>query len=216
MFNTAVDLFAKMNYNVHEIFHTYGGNSLLYRRIQEMSELHVSEQGNILDPNHLSFNERAIELQRIEAMEAERREREKHSPYRNWYQFNLEHSKDMIWLAKNAPKAHLILLFLLEQMDGYNAVMCSYQVFCEALGMGRTTASQAVKLLKDKGFIAVLKSGSSNVYVVNKDLAWKSWGKNQKYCKFPANVIITASENADIEVEADKIKTVSLKEASIS
>jgi len=162
-----------------------------------MEEIIVSSEKNLINSNTVSFEERQKELDEKEKFEEEERKREKQSPYRKWYQFNLDHNKDMMWLARNASKAHLILLFLLEQMDGYNAVMCSYQVLCDALNIGRTTASQAVKILKDKGFIAVLKSGTSNVYVVNSDLAWKSWGKNKQYCKFPANIILSATENTE-------------------
>lgn len=178
-----------------------------------MSELYVNRNKDVLNQNNVSFEERLNQLEKEDRRRAEAEKRDKQSPYKNWYQFNLDHNKDMMWLAKNAPKAHLILLFLLEQMDSYNAVVCSYQVICEALDMGRTTASQAIKLLKEKGFVAVLKSGTSNVYVVNDDLAWKSWGKNKKYSKFPANVILAASENTEhIPITTDKLKTLSLKQ----
>lgn len=178
-----------------------------------MSELIVSEKHEILNPNKLTFEERKKQIELEEKMEEESKKREKNSTYSKWYQFNLEHNKEMIWLAKNAPRAHIILLFLIEQMDGYNAVMTSYQVLCEALDIGRTTASQSVKILRDKGFISILKSGTSNVYVVNDDLAWKSWGKNRKYCKFPANIILSISENPDYntELESKNIKQIDIK-----
>lgn len=119
----------------------------------------------------------------------------------------------MQWLLDKNPKAFKILLFLLDHMDKYNAVMCSYTVIQEALGMGRTTASTAVKLLKEHGFIAVLKSGTSNVYVVNNDLAWNSWGNNVQYCEFPANVIISASEQEErTKVRDKRIQTVQVRE----
>lgn len=178
-----------------------------------MPEIVVGLERNIFNPNSVTFSERARELDAQKEAEENALKREKQSPYKSWYQFNLDHNKDMMWLAKNAPKAHLTLLFLLEQMDGYNAVMCSYQVLCEALGIGRTTASQSVKTLKDKGFIAIMKSGTSNIYVVNHDLAWKSWGKNKKYCKFPANVILSASENNEqLNLEAIKVKQINIGE----
>jgi hypothetical protein len=177
-----------------------------------MKEISVGSKRNSRNPNSRTFEERQMELDAIEKAEAAAEKRKKNSPYKKWYQFNLAHNKDMMWLAKNASKAHLILLFLLEQMDGYNAVMCSYQALCEALDIGRTTASTAVKVLKDKGFIAILKSGTSNVYVVNDELAWKSWGKNRKYCKFPANVILSANENPEYApLETTKLKQVNTK-----
>ena len=176
------------------------------------TELNVGSK-NVLDPNSVSFEERLQQLEEEDKRRQIAEKRAKQSPYRNWYQFNLDHNKDMMWLAKNAPKAHLILLFLLEQMDNYNAVVCSYQVICEALDMGRTTASQAIKLLKEKGFIVILKSGTANVYVVNDDLAWKSWGKNRRYSKFPANVVLAASENTEhVSIVTERINTASIKD----
>lgn len=177
-----------------------------------MSEILVSESKNVLNPNTMTFEERQKELEEQEKREEEARKREKNSPFSNFYQFNREHSKDMIWLAGKYPKAHQILLFLLDQMDNYNAVVCSYQVIQEALEMGRTTASTSVKILKEKGFITVYKSGTANVYAVNKNLAWGSWGTNYKYAKFDAKIIITESEQEEYQ---KKIKSVKHKEVTI-
>ncbi len=99
-------------------------------------------------------------------------------------------------------------------MDNYNAVMCSYQVIQEVLEIGRTTASTAIKVLKDNGFIAVLKSGSSNIYAVNDSIYWKSWGSNIRYSKFPANIILTATEQDESykkKIGFEKIKEIKLK-----
>ena len=178
-----------------------------------MGTLSVSDSKNVLVPGSMTFDERAAQLDEEKQKQEAADKRAKQSPYKNWYQFNLDHNKEMMWLAKNAPRAHLILLFLLEHMDCYNAVVCSYQVICEALDIGRTTASQSIKLLKEKGFIVILKSGTSNVYVVNDDLAWKSWAKNKRYSKFPANVILAASENVEhAPVVAEKFTSVTIDE----
>jgi DNA-binding transcriptional ArsR family regulator len=104
----------------------------------------------------------------------------------------------LIWLALKHPKAHAILLFLIDQMDNYNAVMCSYKVLEEVLNIGHATVARNIKVLKENGFIAVLKSGTSNVYAINDRIYWKSWGNNRKYSKFPANVVLTLSEQ-DVE-----------------
>jgi DNA-binding MarR family transcriptional regulator len=77
----------------------------------------------------------------------------------------------MIWLTMKHQKAQIILLFLLKEMDKNNAVTCSRQAIQEALGVGASTVTRNIKVLKDNGFIAISKSGTSNVYVVNKDLA---------------------------------------------
>lgn len=177
-----------------------------------MSDILVSDKKDILYPNSITFDERQKDLEEQDKREAEARKRTKNSPYSNWYQFNREYSKEMIWLAGEEPRAHQILLFLLDQMDNYNAVMCSHQVLQEALKIGKTTISNAVKILKEHGFITVYKSGTSNVYAVNKNLAWSSWGNNYKYAKFDARIIISKSEQ---EHEKPKITTEKLKQVNV-
>lgn len=176
--------------------------------------MNVGLEKNILENNSMTFDERQRQLDQERKQEEEQRKREKQSPFSNWYQMNREHSDKMIWLATNHPKAHGILLFLLDQMDNYNAIICSSQVLQEALGISRTTVFRALTILNEKGFIATYKSGTSNVYVVNDDLAWSSWGDNRKYCKFPANVILSATENQTIldTIKASKMKMVEIKE----
>lgn len=169
-------------------------------------------KGIFLD-NYRTPEERAIELVKEDRLKEKLKKMEKQSPYSNWYQFNKEHTREMIWLATKYPKAQAILLFLLDQMDDYNAVMCSYTVFQEALNIGKATITRSVAILKEKGFIAILKSGTSNVYVVNDNLAWSSWSTNRKYCKFPANVILSATENQDY---LEKVEQVKFKQLSVT
>lgn len=178
-----------------------------------MPDIAVLSQRNPLNPNAMTFDERKQDLKEQEEARKIAEKKEKNSPYSNWYQFNRDHTAEMIWLTNNHPKAQVILLFLLDQMDDYNAVMCSYQVLQEALDMSTATITRAIKILKDKGYVAILKSGTSNVYVVNKDLAWGSWGKNFRYCKFPANVVLSATENSEYleKIKATKIKSVDIQ-----
>lgn len=173
----------------------------------------VGPDKNILDPNSISFEEREKQIEDEKEREKEQQKRKKQSPYSNWYQFNRDHSDKMIWLATNHPKAQAILLFLLDQMDDYNAVICSYQVLQETLGIAQATIARSIKVLKERGFIAIYKSGTSNVYIINDELAWGSWGNNREYCKFPANVILSATENQEYKnkISFDKLKQITSK-----
>lgn len=178
-----------------------------------MPEFVVSDTRDILNPNSMTFDERQKQLEDEKVREEEARKREKNSPFSNFYQFNREHSKDMIKLAGKYPKSHQILLFLLDQMDNYNAVVCSYKVLCEALEISESTAKRAVKVLKDTGFIAIYKSGTTNIYTVNKKLAWSSWGTNYQYAKFGANIIISESEQENqAELTAVRHKEITFKD----
>lgn len=159
-----------------------------------MSELIVSSKKNLFNSNSMTFDERADQLEEFKKSEEEKYRVEKNSPFRRWTQYNNQHTKEMMWLALKHPKAHAILLFLVDQMDSYNAVVCSIQVLQEVLGVGRTTASNSIKILKENGFIAVLKSGTTNVYAINDSVYWKSWGNKKKYSKFPANVVLSLAE----------------------
>ena len=167
------------------------------------------------NPDHMkgqiSFEERDRQIEEQERQEALARKREKQSPFTRWTQFNNDHTKELMELAIQYPKAHAILYFLVDQMDNYNAVICSTAVLTELLGVSRQTVSTSIKLLKEKGFIAVYKSGTSNVYAVNDEVFWKSWGNNLKYSKFPANVVLAESEQVQFNTKSldkDKIKVV--------
>ena len=87
----------------------------------------------------------------------------------------------------------------------------------EVLGVSRQTIAKSIKILKDLGFLVILKSGNTNVYTVNDKVYWKSWGNNRQYSKFPANVVLAMSEQDEdyqisfANLKTDKVKTVSLK-----
>jgi hypothetical protein len=182
-----------------------------------MATITVTDKPNILNPNNLSFDERALQLQAQEKAETEARKREKQSPFSRWTQFNNEHTKELMILAIKYPKAHAILYFLVDQMDNYNACICSYKVMQEVLECGQATVARNIKILKDLGFLAILKSGNANVYTINDKVYWKSWGNNRQYSKFPANVVLAMSEQDEDhqisfdKLKSDKIKTVTLK-----
>ena len=178
-----------------------------------MDQISVGETVDLFNPSSMSFSERQAQLDAEKKAEEERQQREKRSPFGRWTQFNNEHTRELMWLALKHPKAHAILLFLVDQMDNYNAVMCSYQVIQEVLGISRATASASVRVLRENGFIAVLKSGTSNVYAINDTVYWKAWGNRKQYSKFPANIVLSLSEQE--ELIQTKVKSMKLKEVQV-
>ena len=111
-----------------------------------MSTLRVSKKHNVLDPNSVSFEERKRQIEIEKKVENELRKREKNSPFSRWTQFNNEHTKELMLLAIKYPKAHAILYFLVDQMDNYNACICSTIVIQEVLGVSRQTISKNIKI----------------------------------------------------------------------
>lgn len=182
-----------------------------------MGTLRVSEKRNVLDPCNVTFEERTRQIEAEQKAEAETRKREKNSPFSRWTQFNNEHTKELMMLAIKYPKAHAILYFLVDQMDSYNACICSYKVMQEVLGSGQATIARNIKTLKDLGFLAILKSGNANVYTINDKVYWKSWGNNRQYSKFPANVVLAMSEQEEQyqvsfeDLKSENVRTVTLK-----
>lgn len=163
--------------------------------------------------NEISFEQRSRDLQDLERKEQEQLVRTRKSPFTSFYQVNKDNSEYLRSCLDENPKALKLLFFIFDHMDKYNAVMCSYQVFQEALGLSNRTVSRCIKYLKDNGFLYVYKSGSSNVYVANKDLVWNSWGNNVEYCEFPANIVLSKSEQEERSKTLDKrVTTVQVKE----
>lgn len=178
-----------------------------------MAEVYVGEERDILNPNSVSFNERQRQIEEEKKLEEEEYQRQKKSPYRRWVQMNKDAYKAEDWLMSQSPIAYRIFKFLINNMDSYNAVMCSQIVLQEKFNVSRTTVARAIKLLKDKQYIEIYKSGTSNIYAVNKEIAWNSWGNNYKHGKFGANIILSESEQE--EIVRTKIQTQLHKEISI-
>ena len=178
-----------------------------------MSEIHVVEEVNRNNEKEISFEERKKQIEIEENKEKEYRERQKRSPYRSWLQLNKDAWKAEDWLVSESPIAYRIFKFLMQNMDAYNALMCSQKVLQEQFDISRATVARSVKLLKDNKFIDVYKSGTANVYAVNKQIAWNSWGSNYKHGKFSANIIITESEqDNDVEIKNNKQKEVIVRD----
>ena len=174
-------------------------------------EIIVDKEKEILK-NKYSFEERKKEIEKEKQKEIEKQEREKKNT--NFIMMYREHMPEIRWLMKKSRYASSIFNFILEHMDYNNALMCSYQVFMDYFEISQVTVARAIKLLKDNGFVDVLKSGTSNVYIVNQEIAWSSWDNQKKYCKFNGNILISATENKDYEYrkQFNKFKTLRERE----
>lgn len=177
-----------------------------------MEQITVSSERNILEPNLLSFDERKQQLEKEDEAKKKAEENAKKSPYKDFVQVNKDYYKAEDWLMAKSPVAYRIFRFLVNGMDGYNAVVCSYQVLQETFNISQVTVARAIKILKDKKYVDVHKSGTSNVYSINKNIVWNSWGTNYKYAKFGANIIISENEQS----LKSKTKTVKQKEIKLN
>lgn len=122
---------------------------------------------------------------------------EKAKKNHNFIMMYRDHMPELRWLMKKSGIASGIFNFIMEHMDSRNALCCSYAVFMDYFEISKPTVTRAIKLLKDNGFIDVLKSGTSNVYVVNTEVAWTSWNNSKQYCQFDGKILVSRKENKD-------------------
>lgn len=156
--------------------------------------------------------ERLLELDVTE--EQEKAEQQKMEKNHNFIQLYKDHMPELRWLMINHSFANNLLFFILEHMDNRNALVCSYTVFEDYFGKSRSTLYRAIKTLVDNGFIDVLKMGTSNVYIVNENLAWTDKNTSKKYAKYDGKILVSKKENKDYDYrnQFDRLKTLRERE----
>jgi hypothetical protein len=104
----------------------------------------------------------------------------------------------IIEIANEHPTAIKVFLFLIKNMDEKNALVISQNALSESLNLHRNTIGNSISYLKEKKALDVFKSGNTNIYAVNSQIAWKSNVEGKRYAMFSAKVFITASEQEEI------------------
>ena len=92
-------------------------------------------------------------------------------PNANFVQFYRNEIGSIRELIKDEPKAASLFLFLSEKMDQENALIVSQETLSEYFGISKRTIIRQLNVLKEKGFIEIIKSGTANVYLVNANIA---------------------------------------------
>ena len=129
-------------------------------------------------------------------------------PNANFVQFYRNEIGSIRELIKDEPKAASLFLFLSEKMDQENALIVSQETLSEYFGISKRTIIRQLNVLKEKGFIEIIKSGTANVYLVNANIAWTSYAK-KKYAQFKANVFVSKSEQ-EYKIKSSKFKQLDL------
>ncbi|MGG3197632.1 replication/maintenance protein RepL [Priestia aryabhattai] len=156
--------------------------------------------------------QRLLEIQNQEEKEYDQKEEENKNV--NFVQLYRANMPEVRWLMSNHGFASSLLFFILEHMDNRNALACSYEVFVDYFSKSRMTVYRAVKLLQENGFIDVLKMGTSNVYIVNSDLAWTDANSKKKFAKYDGKILVSKKENKDFEYRSqfERFKTLRERE----
>jgi hypothetical protein len=181
---------------------------LILRRV-----IHMTEQPKVtleLSQNEFKKLQRFLEIQeQEEEVQKQKEEKDKNTNFVQLYRDNMP---EIRWLMTNHGFASSVLFFILEHMDTRNALACSYEVFIDYFGKSRMTIYRAIKLLQENGFIDVLKMGSSNVYIVNSDLAWTDYNSHKKFAKYDGKILVSKKENKDYQYRSQFDRFKALRE----
>lgn len=176
----------------------------------EMLKLNEKKVTVELNPEQLHQLQRLIELEENHlAREKEHNEKKKNHNFIQLYRDNMP---ELRWLMSNHNFASSLLFFILEHMDNRNALACSYSVFEDYFGKSRSTVYRAIKLLEENGFLNVLKMGTSNVYVINENLAWSDSNDKKKFAKYDGKILVSRKENKDYEYQSQFDRFKALRE----
>ncbi|WP_040957276.1 replication/maintenance protein RepL [Virgibacillus sp. SK37] len=165
-----------------------------------------------LTMNEFQRLQRLLELDKNDEEQEKRKEEEKKN--HNFIQVYRDHMPELRWLMANHNFASSLLFFIIEHMDNRNALACSYAVFEDYFEKSKMTIYRGIKTLQENGFIDVLKMGTSNVYLVNEDLAWTAKNNEKKYAKYEGKILVSKKENKDYEYrnQFDRLKNLKERE----
>jgi len=164
----------------------------------------MAKTASVITEREMDVRKKEIEKEKENEMEAERKAK-KNLDFVQQSRSGMKHYRKII---KKSPLAAQVFSFLSEYMNYENAVVCSSKVLQEYFEVSRTSIFRAVKILENDGFIIVGKSGNSNMYTLNPEIVWSSYGNNKKYCVFEGKILLSESENKEIELKAKKFKQI--------
>lgn len=111
-----------------------------------------------------------------------------------WVQSDKDAHTSMWKMGLKAPTALAVLHYMISKLNrGANGIVISAPVLARQMGISERTAKSAVATLRDAKFVQILKSGNTNVYIVNSKVAWQT-ARGMRYASFNAQLIIDEKE----------------------
>jgi DNA-binding transcriptional ArsR family regulator len=180
--------------------------------VSEVFQLDSEERKITVELTREELNKIQKLLDFEDVKEKTEKQRDEEKKNHNFIQLYRDNMPELRWLMTKQPFASSLLFFILEHMDNRNALACSYSVFEDYFGKSRMTIYRAIKVLEENGFIDVLKMGTSNVYVVNEDLAWTDKNTSKKFAKYDGNILVSKKENKDYQYRSQFDRFKALRE----
>lgn len=134
-----------------------------------------------------------------EKAEAEARERAKKND--NFYMVFRDHADKIDELIRISPPAAQIFMFLAKHVDRTNAIIASGKALASRLKLSEATISRALKILTARDeqgngkYLEIIKSGQTNIFVLNPQIVWNAWADGKDSCLFGnAKVLVSLNE----------------------
>lgn len=112
----------------------------------------------------------------------------------NFVQFYDDHLDLIMVMTRENPTALSIFLWVIKHMDNRNALVVSQQTIAETLSLHKNTVYLAVKYLKEKKALTILRSSNTNIFAINAQIVWRSTAAAKKFAHFDAKVYISENE----------------------
>jgi len=140
------------------------------------------------------------------------------NPSQGWLQSDKDSHTPMWQLGVKYPTALAVLHFMISRLQrGANGLVISAPALARAMGISERTAKSATAVLRDMKFVQILKSGNTNVYIVNSRVAWQS-ARGARYASFNAQIVVDEQEQhrtvEEIDAEAAGLNEVPVMEIS--
>lgn len=114
-----------------------------------------------------------------------------------WLQVDKRAHQKMWRFGLKNPTGLVVLHFLTSRLHrGTNGVVMSYAAMAQAIGIADRTAKTAIAALAEAKFIQILKSGKSNVYIINSQVAWQG-NRGSRFAAFNAEIVVAESEQSE-------------------
>lgn len=111
-----------------------------------------------------------------------------------WVQTDKMAHQAMWQLGIKHPMALAVLHFMVSRLNrGTNGVVISAASLARQMGIAPRTVQSTITVLRDCKFVQVLKTGNTNVYIINAHVAWQG-ERGSRFAAFNAEIIVDERE----------------------
>jgi len=111
-----------------------------------------------------------------------------------WVQTEKKAHQAMWKLGVKHPMALSVLHFMVSRLNrGTNGVVISASALAQQMGISTRTVQSTIAVLRDCKFVQVLKTGNTNIYIINSQIAWQG-DRGSRFASFNAEILIHENE----------------------